>query len=128
MANAGQASAGSRGPVRAAVLSLVTVLLCGFWWWGHVNRQLRVLGRPADPGRALAAVTVGWLGVVLPFRSVHRTTAMIAEAERGAGLISALNPLAAVAIAAVARAGAVAWVATSLAGLSAGFLSGCSGC
>ena len=59
-----------------------------------------------------------------PFRSVHRTTAMIAEAERGAGLISALNPPAAVAIAAMAGAGAVAWVATSLAGLSAGFLIG----
>ncbi len=49
---------------------------------------------------------------------------MIAETERGAGLISALTPPAAVAIAARAGAGAVAWVATSLPGLSAGLLIG----
>jgi DNA-binding transcriptional LysR family regulator len=78
-----------RGPVRAAVLPLVTVSLYGFWWWWDVGWPLRVLGRPADPGRVLAAVTVGWFAVVPPFRSVHRTTAMIAAAGGGVAVAGA---------------------------------------
>ena len=119
MANVGQASPGSRGqrpprafrprrPVRARELSLVTVSLYGFWRWQDVSRQPGAVGQPADPGRALAAVTIGWLAVIPPSRSVHRTTAMIAEAERRAGLNSTLNWSAAVAVAAVV-AGVVAW-------------------
>jgi hypothetical protein len=114
----------SRGPVRAAVLSLVTFSLYGFWWWWDVNRQLKALGQPAHPWRGLAAVTVGWLAVVPPFRSVHRTATMIGAAERRSGMASTVNPSAAVTIAAVAAVGAVAWVATSLAAVSAGIFIG----
>ena len=71
-------------PVRAAVLALVTVSLYGFWWWRDEPAAEGALGQPADPGRALAAVTVGWLALVPPFLSVHRTTTMIAAAQRSA--------------------------------------------
>jgi hypothetical protein len=113
-----------RSPVRVAVLSLVTFSLYGFWWWWDVNRQLKAAGQPASPWRALAAVTAGWLAVVPPFRSVQRTTTMIAAAERRTGMASTVNPSAAVAIAAVAAAGAIAWVATSLAAASVGIFIG----
>jgi hypothetical protein len=113
-----------RSPIRAAVLSLVTFSLYGFWWWWDVNRQLKALGQPASPWRALAAVTAGWLAVVPPFRSVHRTATMISAAERCAGMASTVNASAAVTIAAVAAVGAVAWVATSLAALSVGIFIG----
>jgi hypothetical protein len=113
-----------RSPVRAAVLSLVTFSLYGFWWWWDVNRQLKAAGQPAHPWRAVAAVTAGWLTVVAPFRSVRRTATMIGAAERHAGMTSTVNPSLAVTIAAVAAAGAVAWVATSLAALSVGIFIG----
>lgn len=69
-------------------------------------------------------MTAGWIAVVPPFRSVHRTATMIGAAERGAGTASTVNASAAVTIAAVAAVGAVAWVATSLAALSAGIFIG----
>jgi hypothetical protein len=113
-----------RSPARVAVLSLVTFSLYGFWWWWDVNRQLKALGQPASPWRALAAVTAGWLAVVPPFRSVRRTATMIGAAERRNGMASTVNPSAAVTIAAVAAAGAMAWVVTSLAALSVGIFIG----
>jgi hypothetical protein len=113
-----------RSPARVAVLSLVTFSLYGFWWWWDINRQLKALGQPAHPWRALAAVTAGWLAVVPPFQSVHSTATMIGAAERRAGTASTVNPFAAVTIAAVAAAGAIAWAATSLAAVSAGIFIG----
>jgi len=68
-----------RGPVRDAVLSLVTMSLSGYRWW-DVSRQLRARGQRADRERVLAAVTVGVFGVVPPFLLVHRATTMIAAA------------------------------------------------
>ena len=135
LTNTAQATAGAggrqqtvtlrpRSPVRAAVLSLVTFSLYGFWWWWDVNRRLKALGQPAHPWLALAAVTVGWAAVVPPFRSVQRTAVMIGAAERRTGAASTVNPSLAVTIAAVAAAGAIAWVATSLAALSAGIFIG----
>ena len=135
MTNTAQAATGTRSrrraltlrprsPVRAAVLSLVTFSLYGFWWWWDVSRQLKALGQPAHPWRALAAVTVGWLAVVPPFRSVQRTATMIGAAQRRTGMASTVNASAAVTIAAVAAAGAITWVATSLAALSVGIFIG----
>ena len=69
-----------RGPMRDAVLSLVTRSLSGYRWW-DVSRQLRALGRRAVPERVLAAVRVGVFGVVPPFLLVHRATTMIAAAQ-----------------------------------------------
>jgi hypothetical protein len=113
---------GTRSPVRAAVLSLVTFSLYGFWWWWDLSRQLKVLGQPAHPWRALAAVTVGWVAVIPPFRSVQRTATMIAAAGRRTGTVHAVSPPAAVTIAATAAAGAVAWAAASLAALAGIFI------
>ena len=48
----GPATARQRGPVRAAVLALVTVSLYGFWRWWDVNWQPKALGQPAEPRRA----------------------------------------------------------------------------
>jgi hypothetical protein len=97
----------------------VTASVYGFGW-RDLNRQLRVLGQPADPWRALAAVTTGWPAIVPPFLSVHRTATMIADAQRRAGQAQTLSPSATVVIA----AGAVAWFATALAGLSVWVLIG----
>ena len=69
-------------------------------------------------------MTAGWIAVVPPFRSVHRTATMIGAAERGAGMAGTVNASAAVTIAAVAAVGAGAWVATSLAAVSAGIFIG----
>jgi hypothetical protein len=135
MTNTAQAATGTRSrrqaltlrprsPVRAAVLSLVTFSLYGFWWWWDVSRQLKALGQPAHPWRALAAVTVGWLAAVPPFRSVQRTATMIGAAQPRTGMASTVNASAAVTIAAVAAAGAITWVATSLAALSVGIFIG----
>lgn len=103
--------------MRAAVLSLVTVSVCGFWWW-DVGRQLRVLGQPADPWRALTAVTVGLLAIVPSFLSVHRHDDRQCPAAGGAGADA--EPVHSVVIAAVA----VAWFATGLAGFAVGLLIG----
>ena len=70
MIDAGQAAPGARGrrqvvtlrprsPVRAAILSAVTLTLYGFWWW-ELNRELHARGEATNPWRALAAVTLGW--------------------------------------------------------------------
>jgi hypothetical protein len=114
----------TRSPVRAAVLSLVTFSLYGFWWWWDLSRQLKVLGQPAHPWRALAAVTVGWVAVIPPFRSVQRTAAMIAAADRRTGTDPTVSPPVAVTIAATAAAGAAAWAVTSLAALTVGIFIG----
>jgi hypothetical protein len=86
----------TRSPVRAAILSLVTFSLYGFWWWRDLNRQLKALGQPAHPWRALGAVTVGWIALVPPFRSVHHTTTMVAAVERRTGIADPVSPLVAV--------------------------------
>jgi hypothetical protein len=117
-------TASTRSPVRAAVLSLVTFSLYGFWWWWDLNRQLKALGQPGHPWRALAAVTAGWIAVIPPFRSAQRTAAMIATAERRSGIIHPVSPPVAVTIAAIAAAGAAAWAATSLAALTVGIYIG----
>jgi hypothetical protein len=114
----------TRSPVRAALLSLVTFSLYGFWWWWDVNHQLKALGQPAHPWRALAAITAGWVAVIPPFLSVRHTATMIAEAERRAGAGPGVSAPVAVAIAATAAAGAVAWAALSLAAVTAGIYIG----
>jgi hypothetical protein len=123
-----------RSPWRAAVLSLVTLSVYGFWWWWDLNRRLRALGRPARPWRALAQVTLGWL-VVLPvlltnrvgfvvassivpvglsLAAVRRTAAMIAAAQRERGAPDPLSVPVAVGLAAGALTGAVAWFALAV--------------
>jgi Domain of unknown function (DUF4234) len=63
MIDVGQAPAGARGrrqamtlrprsPVRAAILSAVTLTLYGFWWWWELNRELRARGEATHPWRA----------------------------------------------------------------------------
>jgi hypothetical protein len=113
-----------RSPVRVAVLSLVTFSVYGFWWWWDINRQLRALGQPAHPWRALVAVTAGWIAVIPPFWSAQHTSTMIAAAERGTGIPDTVSAPVAVTIAAVAAAGAAAWTVLSLAALPAGIYIG----
>lgn len=71
MTDVGQAATGARSrpqavtlpqrsPARAAILSVVTLTVYGFWWWWELNRELRARGEATHPWRALAAVTVGW--------------------------------------------------------------------
>jgi uncharacterized protein DUF4234 len=96
-----------RSPVRAAILSLVTLTLYGFWWWWQLNRDLRARGEAAHPWRALAAVTFGWAVIVAPFRSVYDTTEAIAAAQRRTGLEPTAQPQTAVGLAVTAAAGLV---------------------
>jgi hypothetical protein len=134
MIDVGQAAAGARGrrqavplrprsPVRAAILSAVTLTLYGFWWWWELNRELRARGEPTRPWRALAAVTVGWVVIVAPFRSVYGTTEAIAAAQRGAGLEPTAQPKTAVGLAVIATAGLVLF-ATAIVFPPGFFLSG----
>ncbi len=124
-----------RSPVRAAVLSLVTVSIYGFWWWWDLNRQLRAVDQPARPWRALAMVTLGWLVVAVPLLAdwpwavaalsvipivlsvvaVHRTAGMIAAAQLAAGRPATVSPPVAVTITTLALLGAVSWLVLSLA-------------
>jgi hypothetical protein len=114
----------TRSPVRAAVLSLVTFSLYGFWWWWDINRQVKSLGQPAHPWRALAAVTAGWIAVVPPFWSVQRTATMIAAAEYRTGIPDTVSAPVALILAAIAAAGAAAWAVLSLAALPVGIYIG----
>lgn len=92
-----------RSPWKAAVWSVLTLTVYGFWWWWEVNREVRARRGGVDPWRSLAEVTVGWLGVVFPFRSVLRTTTAIAELQT----TRTMRPDVAVWLAAVAAAGMV---------------------
>jgi hypothetical protein len=124
MTDVGQAATGARSlqqavtlpprsPVRAAILSAVTLTLYGFWWWWELNRELRARGEATHPWRALDAVTLGWAVIVAPFRSVYDTTAAVAAAQRRTGLAPAAHPKTAVGLAITAAAGLVLF-ATSI--------------
>jgi hypothetical protein len=126
------------------VLSLVTVSVYGFWWWWDLNRQLKALGQPARPWKALGLVTLGWL-VVLPalwanwmwvvvvlsvlpvgmsLVAVQQTAAMVAAAQRAQGASATVSDTAAVGIAVAALTGAVAWFALSVLTIPSGLLVG----
>jgi hypothetical protein len=102
-----------RSPVRAAILSAVTLTLYGFWWWWELNRELRARGETTHPWRALAAVTFGWAVIVAPFRSVYDTTEAVAAAQRRTGVKPTAQPKTAVGLAITAAAGLVLF-ATSI--------------
>jgi hypothetical protein len=126
------------------VLSLVSVSIYGFWWWWDLNRQLKALGQPARPWKALGLVTLGWL-VVLPalwanwmwavvalsalpvamsLVAVQQTAAMVAAAQRAHGARGTVSDTAAVGLAVAALAGAVAWFALSVLTIPSGLLVG----
>ena len=134
----------ARRPIRAAVLSLVTVSIYGFWWWWDLNRQLKALGQPARPWKALGLVTLGWL-VVLPalwanwmwvvvalsalpigmsLVAVQQTAAMVAAAQRTQGAGGSVSDTVAVGLAATALAGVVAWFALSVLTIPSGLMVG----
>jgi len=98
---------GRRSPWKAAVWSVLTLTVYGFWWWWDVNRSLRERGAAVDPWKSLLQVTVGWLGVVFPFRSVRATTAAIASMQSAAGGRPTARPDVAVGVAVVAALGMV---------------------
>ena len=94
-----------RDPNRTAVLAVVTLTVYGFWWWWDLNRRLGRLGTGTRPWRALAAVTIGWVAIVPPFWSVHKTVAGIAWVQRDGGQTPSARPRTAVGMAAVAAVG-----------------------
>lgn len=118
-----------RSPLRAAVLSLVTVSVYGFWWWWDLNRQLRALGQPGRPWQALGLVTLGWLLVApaviaglpwvaagvsvipagLSLVAVSRTSTMLCAAQRARGVARTMSVPLAVGLPAAALACIVAW-------------------
>ncbi len=103
-----------RSPARAAILSVITLTLYGFWWWWELNRELRARGAATHPWRALVAVTLGWAVIVAPFRSVHGTTAAVAAAQRRAGLEPSAGPRTAVGLAVTAAAGLVLFATSTV--------------
>jgi hypothetical protein len=118
-----------RSPLRAAVLSLVTVSIYGFWWWWDLNRQLRALGQPARPWQALGLVMLGWLVVApavmagwpwvaavlsvipagLSLVAVGQTATMLYAAQRARGVVRAVSVPLALGLSAMALACIVAW-------------------
>src|ERR1700748_1026160 len=76
---------GERSPAWTAILSVVPLTAYGFWWWCALNRDLRARGEDTQPWQALTAVTLGWVTVVAPFRSVSDTTEAIAPVQRRDG-------------------------------------------
>lgn len=133
-----------RRPSRVALLTLLTASVYGFWWWWDLNRQLRALGQPARPGRALAAVAACWTVLLPPLWagwpwavvalsvvpvacclfSVHETAGLLVALQRSRRVSSAFSASVAVGLAAVALLGAVAWFALSFSAAEAGFLVG----
>jgi hypothetical protein len=114
----------SPGPARAAVLALLTVSAYGFWWWFDLHRRLRALGQPAHPWRALAAVTVGWVGLLPPFRAVDAAARMVAGAQRSAGTRWTVQPRLAVACAAAGAVGLLGFLLVGAVWPDAGFVVG----
>lgn len=130
----GRSAVHPRSPVRAAGLSLLTLSVYGFWWWYDLNRQLRELGQPAHPWRALGEVMLGllvvapavmaglpWLVVALgPIAiglclvSVWQGATVLVAAQRAHGLRKTASVPLATGIAAVAGVGAVAWYALAV--------------
>ena len=96
-----------RSPWRAAALALVTITTYGFWWWWDLNRKVQRRGGTTRAWPSLAAVTVGWLAVLPPFRSVQQTMTAIADLQRRAGRPVTADPRRAVRLAAVAALGLV---------------------
>ena len=113
-----------RRPLWAASMFVLTLSLYGFWWWFDVNRQLERRGEPAKPWVALGAVTLGLVLLVPPFWSVHRTTALIAQAQTRAGRRVSAHPGIAIGLAVLTGVVAVAWVWTSLAAMEVGIFIG----
>lgn len=133
-----------RSPARAAVWSLVTASIYGFWWWWDVNRQLRDLGQPAGPIRAMALVTLGWVPVTaalmigwpwvavaasgvpvaLSLLSVRESTTLLAAAQHRQGVATPVSVPLAFGLVAVALACLVAWFALSMAGIESGMVLG----
>lgn len=109
----------SRSPSAAAVLSVVTLTVYGFWWWWRLNRDLQAEGENTHPWPALAAVTIGWVFIVPPFRSVRDTTEAIAAAQQRAGLQPSARSQPALRLAVTAAVGLVLFATSSV--LPAGF-------
>jgi hypothetical protein len=130
----GRPAVRQRSPVREACLSLLTVSVYGFWWWYDLNRQLRTLGQPARPGRALGEVLLGlavvapgvmagwpWLVVGLSpvviglcLLSVWQTVTALAAGQRSHALGTSVSIPLAVGLAATALVGAVGWYALAV--------------
>ena len=103
-----------RSPARAALLSVVTLTVYGFWWWWRLNRDLQAEGEDTHPWRALAAVTFGWALIVVPFRSVRETTEAIAAAQQRAGVQPTARPQPALGLAVTAAVGLVLFATSTV--------------
>jgi len=83
-----------RDPLGVLGLSVITLGIYWWYWYYKVNDEIRRFEKDESvrPGRALLAVTLGWLLIVPPFISVYNTSLHVARMEERAGLSAAVSP------------------------------------
>jgi hypothetical protein len=76
-----------------ALLPFITLGIYFFFWWYHINREMRDYGRAkgsnqlgTSPGTSLLAVTLGALIIVPALVSIWNTTKRVQAAQRLAGV------------------------------------------
>jgi uncharacterized membrane protein YidH (DUF202 family) len=101
-----RATAKIRHPLLAFALVFVTLGIYYLVWYYTVNRELRDLGRATGEGArlgqrpliSLLAITFGWLLIVPPFVSFHRTMQRIEAAQELRWTRQRVSPTLAVAL------------------------------
>ena len=91
-----------RGPLKSALLDLVTLGIYGFYWFYVTNRDLAALGRKRgttelgeNPTHSLLAAFPGFL-IVVPFViSGYNTAERVNAARRGSSLAADVSSVAA---------------------------------
>jgi hypothetical protein len=83
-----------REPLGVLGLSIITIGVYWFYWYYMINDEIRRFEKDETvrPGRALLAVTLGWLIIVPPFISVYNTSLHIARMEQRSGIHQQLSP------------------------------------
>jgi len=83
-----------REPLGVLGLSIITLGIYWFYWYFKVNEEIKRFEKDPTvrPGKALLAVTLGWLIIVPPFISMYNTSLHIAKMEDRTGVQAQISP------------------------------------
>lgn len=83
-----------RDPLGVLGLSIITIGIYWLYWYYKVNDEICRFENDdtVRPGKALLAITLGWLIIVPPFISVYNTSLHIVRMEQRAGIQQRLSP------------------------------------